>query len=182
MDDFDLRAVQEAIQVLGYLTRAAEPTILVMLQPVPVEHPRAICIRYRRTGEQLSHDEKRTLGVRANAFLSRQAFSELTERGKIKPLQAHELTLLRAEFTRSRKRTVDNLQKPEWGQVRQHASFRHDPSTLQCAGCKRLKALGKVAADSVQIMPPIDCETETCNLAVSMDVDWLARHLGENRT
>lgn len=171
---FDSLAVQEAIQVLGYLKSSAESSILQLLQPSLIEHPRSVCTRYRSTGEQLSREEKRTLGIRSNAFLSRRAFEELTGRGKALPLRAHEVTLFRAQFTIARKRTVDRL----WGadfsdKLRLNTSFKHEKLFPSCAGCARLAAWGKVPAERVQVMPPIDCAHDACNLSVAMVVNWL---------
>ena len=170
-DSFDARAALEAIDSLGYLLPSALPSILTLLQDAVVEHPKKVCARYRGTGAQLSHEEKRSAGVRANAFLSRQAFGELTERGKTIPLQAHELTLLRAEFTLCRKSLISRAEHPEFGP---HTRFTHVQFSAGCRGCARLKNFGRVPAEYVQIMPPIDCETETCNLMVDVHMDWLA--------
>jgi hypothetical protein len=170
-DSFDARATLEAIDSLGYLLPSALPSILALMQDAMIDHPKKICTRYRGTGPQLSRDEKRVVGVRANAFLSRQAFDELTERGKTIPLQAHELTLLRAEFTRCRKSLISQAEHPEFGP---QARFTHVQFNAGCRGCARLKGFGRVPAEYVQIMPPIDCETETCNLMVDVHMDWLA--------
>lgn len=170
-DSFDARAALEAINSLGYLLPSALPSILALLQDAMFEHPKKVCTRYRGTGPQLSHDEKRIAGLRANAFLSRQAFGELTERGKTIPLQAHELTLLRAEFTLCRKSLISRAEHPEFGP---HTKFTHVQLSANCQGCARLKDFGRVPAEHVQIMPPIDCDTETCNLMVDVHMDWLA--------
>lgn len=175
-ESFDVRAALEAIDSLGYLSRSALPSLLSLLQDAPVEHPRRVCIRYRSIGEQLSREEKRVVGVRANAFLSRQAFDELTDLGKAKPLQAHELTLLRAEFTRIRKRKIALAEHPELGPF---ASFSHHRLTSKCHGCDRLRGFGRMEARWVQIMPPVDCEIDACNLGVYSHVDWAAYYLGD---
>ena len=170
-DSFDTHAALEAIDSLGYLRPSALPSILALLQDAVIEHPKKVCARYRGTGAQLSHAEKRVAGVRANALLSRQAFGELTERGKTIPLQAHELTLLRAEFTLCRKSLISRAKDPEFGPL---ARFTHVQFSARCQGCSRLKSFGRVPAECVQIMPPTDCETETCDLMVDVHMDWLA--------
>ncbi|WP_395642772.1 hypothetical protein [Rudaea sp.] len=174
-DTFDALAVREAVLTLGYLIPSAEASIVALLQVAPVEHPRAVCTRYRKTGEQLSRDEKRALGLRSNAFLSRQAFNELTPRGRSVPLQAHEVTLLRAEFTRGRRRVISTNIPAD---VRGFEYFKHDPSNGKCPACQRLKAMGRVQASQVQIMPPVDCAMDACNLCVSFRVDFMALNLG----
>lgn len=170
-DSFDARAALEAIDSLGYLLPSALPSILALLQDAVTEHPKKVCARYRGTGAQLSRDEKRAIGVRANNFLSRKAFDELTDRGKSIPLQAHELTLLRTEFTLCRKSLISQAKDPEFGPL---ARFTHVQFSARCQGCTRLKSFGRVPAEHVQIMPPIDCETEACNLMVDVHMDWLA--------
>ena len=93
-ESFDARATLEAIDSFGYLQRSVLPSLLALLVDAMIEGPKRVYARYRGLGEQLSRDEKRVAGVRANACLSRQAFGELAERGKAIPLQAYELTLL----------------------------------------------------------------------------------------
>jgi hypothetical protein len=68
----------------------------------------------RGTGEELSNDEKRALGVRANAKLGRDYVDALSEVGKSEnPLGALETCIHRARGRRARKR--DLKQAAEWG-------------------------------------------------------------------
>ncbi|MFT3790793.1 MAG: hypothetical protein QM741_06895 [Rudaea sp.] len=91
MDSTQSRAVRKAIAALGYIKASAETALIAMLQDIPVEHPKKICTAYRKEGEQLSRDEKQALGLRANAFMSRKAFDDLTDHGRDKPLEARTL-------------------------------------------------------------------------------------------
>lgn len=89
--------VTEAIRALDYL-RPEFKSVLVALMPrcVQGEHPHAVARAVRREGAQISLKDKRALGLRANAFMSEEAFAMMTNKGKLKPLEALENTLLRA--------------------------------------------------------------------------------------
>lgn len=162
-------AVAEAVRSLGYVQEAAAPALLRLLDECETEHPRSACARYRGAGEQLDRQEKRALGIRANAAMSRQAASELTTRGRSNPLRAHELTVLRAVFTRHRWRSVmSGLEVRDLP-----VAFRYR-AISRCAGCDRLSAPGAIAVEHALLFPPPDCEHEACNLAVAFKVDFLA--------
>lgn len=98
-EEIKRQAVREAITALGLIVSEAEDRMLALLRDQMDIHPRQISTIYRKEGEQLSRDEKKGLGLRSNAFLSRQAFEDLTEDGRDEPLTAHETVLLRATFT-----------------------------------------------------------------------------------
>ena len=90
--------VEEAVASLGYLkpgvveklTRLIEDEFAQPLQ----RHPRELATQVRKQGQQLSRDEKKGLGIRANAFMSREALADLTDKGLSSPLAAHEQTVL----------------------------------------------------------------------------------------
>ncbi|WP_454623443.1 hypothetical protein [Brucella anthropi] len=78
------QAVHEAVLSLGLLKPASEELLLSFLNDGTDVHPRQTLSDYRR-GEQLSKDEKKALGIRSNAFFSRDAFNDLTECGRKNP-------------------------------------------------------------------------------------------------
>lgn len=170
-DAVRLAAAREAVGALGLLKPEAEGTILHLLDDrFMVAHPRKLCIEYRKDGEQLTADELRSLGVKSNAFMSRRAFGQLTEAGLGRPLEAHEITLLRATFTLNRHRSllgVQGLKPPAFND-----EFKYDTMTRDCAVCRSLDA-EVVKGDDVHVFPPPGCVCETANYTIRPYVDFL---------
>lgn len=165
-------ATKEALTRLGLLKPPAAPTITALLENLAGEHPRTACTAYRKTGEQVSAEEKRRLGVRANAFLSRQALGELSEKGLADPLRAHELTLLRASFVLSRYRNAASYEKamadhPEVRMDVRYDAFHHD----SCDVCRTLHDT-PVGRDW-GLLAPEGCACPTAPYALRLDADWL---------
>lgn len=180
MNDINLNSiralsVKEAISALGYLLPEAEESVIALLQDSLFNHPRKVCTNYRMTGEQLSKEEKKSLGLRANAFMSRKAFSELTDKGRKNPLEAHMITLLRAEFTRNRYKTVHSAR------MHGYDDFVHDPSNSKCPACMHLKEMGMIKGYQAQIFPPTDCTLEACSLCLRLHIDFIGYCIEEER-
>jgi hypothetical protein len=164
-------AAQEAVTRLGCLKPYAIPTIMSLMKDGMVEHPRAIATAYRKDGDQLSRDEKKALGIRANAFMSRRAFEELSEKGRANPLAAHETTLLRAMFAENRFNRLTSHGLPD-DLARYVEGFKYDTLTRDCPFCSRVDGT-VVPADEVAILPAADCQCETANYMISPKIDWL---------
>lgn len=147
-------AVDEAIARLAYLTAAARPALMTMLQDDRGLHPRALCTAHRKAGHPLTRDELRAIGLRANAFMSQQAFAEITAAGRANSLDAHMLTLLRAVFTVSRWKTLrraDALVRD--GVVKREALlFTYDMLPPVCPRCAELDGEG-VTPETAHILP-----------------------------
>ena len=94
--EFEKEALEEAMQSLGYLKFDAFTPMLKLLLSSEGVPPKQLATKHRKQGEQLSADEKKTLGIRTNSLFSKHAISELTEKGIKNPLHAHYITLLRA--------------------------------------------------------------------------------------
>jgi hypothetical protein len=167
-------AAREAVTTLGLLTSKAIPTIASLLANDLSEHPRAIATRYRKEGEQISDAEKKALGIRRNGFLSRAALAEIAPAGLTEPLAAHEITLLRATFTRLR---YDRVAQGEAMRAQLGPSFigyLHDTLHRECPACIRLDGLVTDAANA-KIMPPSDCAPGcSANYGIGPKIDWLA--------
>lgn len=166
-----LAAAREAVQSLGLLTLPAVDVIFHLLDDRFVDHPRAICTAYRKDGEQLSNDEKRALGLRSNAFMSRKAFGDLTEKGRKVPLKAHDTVLLRATFTLSRYKTIKTVRADSIPELRDE--FKYDVLSMECPVCKRLDGT-IVKGDDVFVFPPDQCVCDTANYSVTPYIDCLA--------
>jgi hypothetical protein len=168
-DAFRLAAAREAIGNLALIVAEAEDIIWHMLDFRLTDHPRARATAYRKNGEQLSPDEKRALGLRSNAFLSRRAFAEITEAGLISPLEAHEKVLLRASFSLFRYRTIQNARQA----VGLPDTYKYDVLNLDCPACEKLD--GKITTgDEAYLFAPPRCRCETANFAFALHIDWLA--------
>lgn len=167
-----LQATNEALTRLGLLKPLAAPMITGLLENLAGEHPRTACAAYRKSGEQVSRDEKRKLGIRANAFLSRKALEELSEKGLVDPLRAHELTLLRASFVLSRYRNAASYAKvmadhPEVRMEVRYDAFHHD----SCDVCKNLH--DTPVGPDYGLFAPEGCACPTAPYALRLDADWL---------
>jgi hypothetical protein len=167
-----LMAAREAVAHLGLLKPAAEPTILRLLENRAGEHPRTVATAWRKAGEQVSAEQKRMLGIRVNAFLSREALDELAERGFADPLRAHELTLLRATFVLFRHRTAVSYQKvmaehPDVRMEVRYDAFHHD----SCDVCKSLHDT-PVGTDW-GLFAPDGCTCMTAPHGLRLAADWL---------
>ena len=135
------RAAQEAVEHLGLLKPEAAATIKDLLSDFQGEHPRSVCTAYRKMDEQLSDDEKRAIGIRANASLSRAALAEISEKGMLDPIRAHETTLLRASFVIFRHRNAQSYARmmadhPDYPVEIQYDVFHPDACTV-CTGLDR---------------------------------------------
>lgn len=153
-------AAEEAIQSLGYLKPSAVDTVIRLATASPELHPRAVTTAFRRQGDQLSPAEKKVLGIRANAFLSRQALDEMTDKGRAAPLDSHLLTVLRAGFTIGRAATLARIASPTPNGsyfVAEYAGFLGH----RCTACSRLDG-ARVDPKTVSIFPPEGCEVEGC--------------------
>jgi len=164
-------AAEEAVTRLAYLKPEAVPAIVALMQDGMVEHPRAIATAYRKAGEQLSKAEKKVAGMRTNSFMSRQAFDDLSEEGKARPLAAHETTLLRAMFTENRFHRLNSHGVPE-DLMKHLEGFKYDTLTRDCPFCGRVDGT-VVQANDVAILPPSDCKCETANYMIGPHFDWL---------
>ena len=166
-------AAREAVTTLGLLTPGAIPTITGLLSDDLIEHPRSICTRYRKTGEQISDEEKKRLGIRRNGFLSKAALSEISEAGLAEPLAAHERTLLRATFTMSRANAIgkaDEVLEQVGGAL---IGWEHSTLNKDCPACNRLDHR-VTAADQAVILPPSDCRPGcTAPYTIRPKFDWL---------
>jgi hypothetical protein len=166
-------AVDEAIDRLGYLNESARPFLISAVQDGSGVHPRALCTAHRKEGEQLTRDELKALGLRANAFMSRQARAEITDKGLAEPLQAHEKTLLRAFFTFARWRSFRNdaVNLKNMDIDVGALSWKYSMLPPVCARCRSLDGETTMPLDA-HILPPDDCECETANYGIHLRIDW----------
>lgn len=166
---FRLAAAREAIAALGLVISEAEGIIWHMLDFRLTDHPKARTTAYRKDGEQLSADEKRALGLRSNAFLSRRAFAELSPVGMASPLEAHERTLLRASFSLLRYRAIQNSPKIDGHEI----AYKIDVLNMACPVCRPLDGKIVSRADAPMFASP-GCACESANFGLMPYVDWFA--------
>ncbi|MQV12175.1 hypothetical protein GHL01_00250 [Sinorhizobium meliloti] len=166
------QAVREAISALGLIKPEAEDTILGLFADEMETHPRQTLTEYRK-GEQLTKEEKKAVGLRSNAFLSRQAFNDLTEAGLENPLKAHEAVLLRATFTFQRYRSLQSIRSSGLVGDKVFQGVKYDILNIQCSVCGPLD--GKtIPLDEATIFPLKGCTCDTANWGYRPDVDFLA--------
>lgn len=155
--------VDEAIQSLGYLKPEAAQTLCELIASDPNASHKSVSTAYRKSGTQLSAEEKKALGIRGNAFMTKEAFADLTEKGRQNPLGAHEITMRRAAFAHGRVLEISKAQRAgvkEWKVM---------GLPEECPGCKRLVD-AKLSADDISPTGPHDCAREACALFYMPDL------------
>tara|TARA_R110000782_G_scaffold40150_5_gene92804 strand:+ start:57 stop:611 length:555 start_codon:yes stop_codon:yes gene_type:complete len=166
-------AVDEAIRRLGLLNSTARTTILTMMQDEHGQHPRSLCTAYRKAGDQISKEELKAIGLRANAFMSREALTEITHAGLENPLEAHVSTLLRSYFTVSRWRSFQSADElVRRGVASKAILYKYEMLPPVCGCCRKLDG-DLTTPDTAHILPPEDCECVTSNYSIQQRVDWL---------
>lgn len=159
---------QEAVQSLGYLRPGTESIIAGWIQDEMTVSSGTTATGYRKSGEQLTDVEKKAAGIRKNGFMSQAAFEDLTEKGRTKPLEAHEITLRRADFSINRARNIARAQEIGCDQ------FEFDAvGDGVCRVCDGLDGTVTTGADA-PIFPPAGCTCETGRYILSPKIDWLA--------
>lgn len=164
-------SAKEAVGHLGLIKPEAIATIIGMMHSM-VEHPRSIATAYRKEGEQLSLDEKKAASIRANAFMSRQAFDDLTDKGKASPLTGHELTLLRAGFTENRFRHIRLHEDTPANITDYFIGFEYQTNSNDCPFCKRVAGT-VIQPKEVAVLPSPECVCDTANYSINAKMDWL---------
>ncbi|NSY37527.1 hypothetical protein [Leisingera sp. ANG59] len=163
-------AIDEAIEHLGLLKPSAKPSIQALIPRCMAEGFKAVSLSHRKDGEQLSKEEKKALRIRSNGFMSKTAASELSETGRLKPLEAHFLTLWRADFTIDRAKSIVAASSQEFGCINQLGGHRDG-----CALCAENydKAIDPFKASP---FPPVECPNAACGMMFRVSVDWVAVH------
>ena len=149
--------VDEAIQTLGYIKPEVSTKITGLINANLSESSRAIATSYRKEGEQLPVETKRMLGIRANAFMSRVALDELTEKGLANPIYAHEQTILRATLSVARVQGLEgnlSLGVTKWTFLGSDAE--------RCPGCARLNGK-EISFEEALPVGPHDCARDACS-------------------
>lgn len=158
---------REAMQSLGDLLPTAEEKIAGWINDEMVVSPGQTVTAFRKTGEQLSDAEKKAAGIRRNAFMSRAAYAELTEKGRRKPLEAHEITLRRADFSMDRARNIARAQEVGCDQFEFSAAMDG-----VCKVCDGMDGTVTTGADA-PIFPPTGCTCETGRYVLTAKIDFL---------
>ncbi|SEK85399.1 hypothetical protein SAMN04488032_107119 [Pacificibacter marinus] len=173
METIEQDAISEAIETLGYLSPNAFDSVKDMLKDSMRLGPRAVATAHRKNGRQISDEAKKVLGIRRNAFMSEKALSELTEKGRSKPLHAHFATVWRASFTISRANKIHAYNEHS-------LKFRHD-CTLRyrgvhsegCSHCDQTR--GQIIPMSeASPFPPKECPNEGCCMGFEIHIDYAA--------
>ena len=161
MRELKKEGLEDAMQSLGYLKLDAFAPMLKLLLSDKGAPPKQLATEHRKQGKQLSAEEKKSLGIRANGFFSKRAFAELTEKGIKNPLHAHEITLSRAWWYASRARSVRQAVEAECYEVTIWGARREE-----CPVCARLHGK-KVSANEARPQGAEDCPREVCVISYS---------------
>lgn len=158
--------VQESIAALGYIKPEFDTALAIMLEANEGQHPKEIARQYRKNGEQLTNGEKRSLGIRASAFYSREALQSLTDKGKSNLLEAHTVTLLRAMFSFFTNRMVEDARKANIHRFQVSGAF------ADCPGCKAMDGQ-IISSNYAAFLRPNSCAREACALTILPYKDYL---------
>lgn len=166
--------VDEAIKSLGYIKPNYTSELAEMLgADFGVVHPYQVARLFRQKGEQISNEEKRSLGLRSNTALSRAALNSLTEKGLRLPKQAIEITLLRAAFSGFRARAIEATpREPDW--------YVRATGLHPCRKCEELNGKNFLPTE-ISPLPPPGCEREACSLHLAARCDFIGRAVRESR-
>lgn len=122
----------------------------------------------RSTGEALTNDEKRELGVRANAKLGRDYVEALSDKGKSEnPINALKLVLLRCASRRSREK---NLQEIAMIDQNIKVEIMSAGDERDCNGVRSYEG----RSFSLERLPPLPldgCDAEHCRCLYSPKID-----------
>lgn len=159
--------VDEAIGTLGYIKPEAAEKLVLLIDKNKDTHPKAIATSHRKEGPQITKDEKKKMGIRANAFFSEKAQQELTKKGLENPLIAHEQTILRASLAASRAQRISKEQAQGIEQWKFSGAGPED-----CAGCRRLEDK-VISIDDAVPTGPHDCGRDACAVYYMAHMDYL---------
>jgi hypothetical protein len=137
-----------------------------LLQDQDGEHPRQIARAFRNHGAQLTPGEKRALGLRSNAALTREGLAAFTEKGRENVVAALESTLLDAMFSFFREVSVAKARAA--GVDR----FRVDAVIHPCNACIGLHGQ-IVSGDYLAKLPPAECGRDACGVTLIVKPDFL---------
>ena len=101
--------VERSVRRLGYLKADSILELASLMDEYDGHHPHQIARKFRQTGSPLSRDEKKAIGLRANADMTTEALASLTEKGLSSPIKGIEATLLDASFAFFRLRSTQGL-------------------------------------------------------------------------
>lgn len=180
LEEVKYYAAQEAIISLGLLKGEAFSTVVGLLDDCLTSHPKNVCSSYRKIGEQISDELKKSLGIRKNAFLSIEAFNQITEKGLESPLDAHKKTLLRAVFSIFRYRSIESLRELERLIDRKYISLTYDVQNDACEFCRNLDAKFINDPEDV-IIPSKNCSCITPNYSINTKVDWIGESIDKEK-
>ena len=167
VSDFDFAL--EAVHQLGLVNDSAALAIAEMIDSATTEHTRAITTRYRKSGPQVTNEVKKQLGIRANSFLSIAAYAELSELGRKRALDAHEITLRRAAFHKAKARTLGQCIEYGFDKVRFRPSHRDE-----CEFCRENDNVILYVSE-ISELPISKCSREACSAFISPYQDYLGR-------
>lgn len=162
-------AVKEAIDYLGLLKPTSSNVLLDLIPLCRIKGLKAVTTDFRKDGEQISKDEKKAIGVRSNGFFSRIAFEQLTEAGKSRAIEAHFLTLWRADATIHRASEIITATKDEHGYLKvigEHANG--------CEVCRKHQQ-SKLSPFETSPFPPPQCAHDACCMQYIASIDWAAK-------
>lgn len=165
------KASIEAVNHLGLIKPEFTHKIINLLEGYGTVHPKDVCAKYRKYGDQLSKEEKINIGINVRAFISREALSEITEKGLSNAIDAHYLTLLRATFTMFRYNNKMGIDELFCHVNEKSVTLYYSASGDCCNYCKEMDEVHITCIDDY-ILPNEKCTCVTANYTIGHKVDW----------
>lgn len=166
-----LRHVDRSVRRLGYLKPEVAPQLAALMDEYEGHHPHQIARKFRQTGEPLSREAKKAIGLRTNADMTTEAVASLTDKGVTSPIKGIEVSLLDASFAYFRQRSMQSFTGTE---SNSEATFHIRRAWPDCPGCLRLHDQ-EIQPDQLNTLPPSDCANEACALGIRPHIDFIGR-------
>lgn len=162
--------VAEAITTLGYIRPEAAKAIQLSIESFRGDSPRALGIRLRKIGQQLSTAEKTSIGLTRGTVFSDKSLAMLTDKGRFNPVYAIEATIDRASGAYWEKYSIwTSTTKAALmgGPFHFSASARHPD---ECTTCRHINS-SRLAPDQIPSIPHPYCGREVCTLSYELKFD-----------
>lgn len=163
-----LEHVDRSGRRLGYLKPDCFPRIAALMEEYEGTHPHQIARKFRQTGQPLSREAKKSIGLRANADMTLEAMTALTEKGLSTPIKGLECTVLDANFAYFRDRQMQAFIGTD---LEDDVTFHIRSAWYDCPGCVRLNNQ-EIEPGELHTLPPVDCANEACALTIRPHVDY----------
>jgi hypothetical protein len=158
-----LPLVERAVRRTGLIKSEYIPAIAAMMAGSPDARSEGVALVNRKSGTQLSAEEKKALGLRRNAFFSREVEAMLTDAGRANPLGALPVTMHHVTNAQAARRDIANAHAAGITKYRWRSS--RDPDTCKfCRGRNGKLFVFPASLDDIDGFPGscVGCTDDLC--------------------